>query len=57
MAEHKVEIFTKKMVELLAMDRESELEENAEVLAQYSFKVSEPECLTYKWWSGTGEEK
>ena len=49
MAEHRVEIFTKQMVELLAMDREAELEENAEVLAQFSFKVSELEYLTLDW--------
>ena len=28
------------------MDREAELEENADVLAKYSFKVSELEYLT-----------
>ena len=55
MADHQVEIFTKQMTELLAMDREAELEENAEVLAQFSFKVSETRYLTLKSMTGTGE--
>ena len=32
--------FTNKMGELLTMEREAEMEETANVLAQYSFRVS-----------------
>ena len=57
MAENRVEIFTKHMSELLAMDREAELEENAEVLAKYSFKVRKLFYLTLFCCVGIGKAK
>ena len=36
----KVNEFTSKMVELLQIEREAEMEETAAILSQYSFRVS-----------------
>lgn len=41
MVENKVSSFTSKMNDLLMMEREAEMEETANVLAEYSFRVSQ----------------
>ena len=46
MVENKVCAFTSKMNELLVMEREAEMEETANVLAEYSFRVSKPVTKT-----------
>ena len=57
MVESKLEQFTGKMGDLLAMEREAELEETAAILSKYSFKVWFNYFLTIFSFVGTREAK